>query len=108
MGDTMYGGHQASTADPIAAIACARVFPDYDVWTRHLEIDFIHAGDSDLELRFELPTDTEAQIQKDLETKGRSNPEFHYSFFTESGVECTKVKCVVAIRQRNYRRKKPD
>ncbi|MEJ2107602.1 MAG: hypothetical protein P8X48_09795 [Acidiferrobacteraceae bacterium] len=35
MGGGMFGGYQASLADPIAALACARVFPGYSVWTRN-------------------------------------------------------------------------
>lgn len=102
MGNAMFGGNQASTADPIAALACARLFPDYDAWTRYLEVDFRRPGDSNLELRFEFPADTEAKIRQDLKKKGRSNPEFTYSFFTESGAECTHITCTVAIRKRNY------
>ena len=33
-GGVMFGGYQAALADPIAALACARVFPGYSVWTR--------------------------------------------------------------------------
>src|SRR5262245_25963643 len=46
-GGVMFGGYQAALADPIAALACARVFPGYSVWTRAMNISFDHRGDSD-------------------------------------------------------------
>ena len=47
-GGVMFGGFQASLADPIPALACARVFPGYAVWTRAMNIDFEHGGSTDL------------------------------------------------------------
>src|SRR4029078_4585784 len=44
-GGVMFGGWQAALADPIAALACARVFPGYSVWTRAMSISFDHAGE---------------------------------------------------------------
>lgn len=41
MGGSMFGGFQASLADPIAPLACSKVFPEYHVWTRHLSVDFV-------------------------------------------------------------------
>src|SRR5262245_66425279 len=46
-GGVMFGGYQAALADPIDALACARVFPGYSVWTRAMNISFDHRGDSD-------------------------------------------------------------
>ncbi len=102
MGGSMFGGYQASLADPIAAIACARVFPGHDVWTRHLEIDFHRPGTTDLELRFDFPAELEASIGEELATRHRSNPVFTYGFYTADGKQCTKITCKVAIRQEGY------
>ena len=33
-GGVMFGGYQAALADPIAALACSRIFPGYSCWTR--------------------------------------------------------------------------
>ena len=41
-GGVMFGGYQAALADPIAALACARVFPGYSVWTRAMT-DFLRS-----------------------------------------------------------------
>ena len=53
-GGVMFGGYQAALADPIAALACARVFPGYSHWTRAMTIDFRLGGSTDLELRFQI------------------------------------------------------
>jgi acyl-coenzyme A thioesterase PaaI-like protein len=77
-GGVMFGGYQAALADPIAALACARVFPGYSVWTRSMTISFDHGGTSDLEMRFSLTPEQEAAIRMELERDGRSTPSFEY------------------------------
>jgi len=98
----MFGGYQAAVADPIAAIACAKIFPGHEVWTRSQHIDFQHEGNSDLELHFELDEKTEHQIRDDLAQKGRSTPTFEYGFYRKDGVRCSKIINVVAIRPKGY------
>ncbi|MEE9343903.1 MAG: PaaI family thioesterase [Gammaproteobacteria bacterium] len=105
MGDSMFGGYQAAVADPIAAIACARQFPGYTVWTRTLSLDFEFPGNSDLELRFKFPAETKKKIQEDLARKNRSTPEFMYGLYRGDGQCCTTIKCLVAIRPAGYQKK---
>jgi len=102
-GRQMFGGSQACLADPIAAIACANVFPDFAVWTRALAIDFRDVGDSDLELRFEFEPALEARIREELATRGRSTPTFEYGYYRADGTLCTHIRATVAIRPRGYR-----
>ncbi len=104
LGDSMFGGYQAAIADPIAAIACAKQFPGYSVWTRSLSLEFEHPGDSDLELRFVFDPQVKAQIRADLERHQRSTPAFEYGLYRSDGVCCTRVRCRVALRPRGYRR----
>jgi hypothetical protein len=103
-GGVMFGGYQAALADPIAALACARVFPGYSVWTRAMNISFDHGGNSDLEMRFSLTPEQEAAIRMDLEREGRSTPSFEYGYFRKDGVRCTTIRNTVAIRPRGYKR----
>ena len=104
MGGSMFGGFQASLADPIAPLACAKIFPSYDVWTRHLSLDFRLPGNSDLELRFNFPKTLEEEIRKELQSKNRSTPTFEYGFYRADGKLCTAIKCVVAIRPAFYKK----
>jgi acyl-coenzyme A thioesterase PaaI-like protein len=103
-GGVMFGGFQAALADPIAALACARVFPGYSTWTRAMQIDFEHGGSTDLELRFEFPAAMEQQIREALSREGRATPSFEYGFFLQDGTRCTRVINTVAIRPRGYSR----
>ena len=103
----MFGGYQASLADPIAALACNELFPGYSVFTRGLRLDFRLPGNSDLELRFLFDAQTERQIAADLKRKGRSNPEFEYGLYRSDGSLCTLVQCRVAIRPLGYRKQTP-
>ena len=98
----MYGGYISSLADPVAALACAKRFPDYDVWTRAMHIDFVKPGNSDLELRFEFDESLYQYIAKQLQESGRSNPTFEYEFYRADGKICAKVTNTVAIRPANY------
>ena len=103
-GGVMFGGWQAALADPVAALACARIFPGYSVWTRAMEISFEHGGNSDLEMRFSLTSAQEADIRLELERNGRSTPSFEYGYFRKDGVRCTVIRNTVAIRPRGYKR----
>jgi acyl-coenzyme A thioesterase PaaI-like protein len=103
MGGGMFGGFQASLADPIAALACAKIFPGYSVWTRAMEIDFHQEGRTHLELRFTFDAEQEAAIRQELEQKGRSTPTFKYGFYLRDGKQCTRVINTVAIRPKGYK-----
>ena len=98
----MYGGYMASLADPVAALACVKRFPDYAVWTRTMHIDFVSPGTSDLELRFEFDPAIAVQIRDDLAARGRSTPQFVYGFYRQDGVLCSRITNTVAIRPKGY------
>lgn len=102
MGNSMFGGYQASLADPIAALACAQRFPGHEIWTRAMSIDFVAQGTSDLELRFVFDPALDRQIREELASRGRSTPQFEYGFYRQDGVLCTRVKNTVAIRPKGY------
>ncbi|HFQ13894.1 MAG TPA: PaaI family thioesterase [Gammaproteobacteria bacterium] len=102
MGGSMFGGYQAALSDPVAALACVKRYPGTDVWTRHHEVDFRKPGNSDLELRFEFPPQTDARIRAELAEKGRSTPTFEYAFYREDGELCTRIRSTVAIRPEGY------
>jgi hypothetical protein len=103
-GGVMFGGYQAALADPIAALACARIFPGFSVWTRAMTISFDHGGNSDLEMRFSLTPGQENDIRIALQNEGRATPTFEYGYIREDGVRCTVVRNTVAIRPRGYKR----
>ena len=96
-GGTMFGGAMTSLADPIAALACAKRFPDYTVWTKSLKVDFLHPGNRDLQLRFEFPAEAMEKIEQDLAQRGASTPEFEYGFYLDETL-CCRIHCKVAIR----------
>jgi acyl-coenzyme A thioesterase PaaI-like protein len=102
-GGGMFGGAMACLADPIAALACNRVFPDMQVWTRDLALDFRHECRSDMELRFTLDGAQEQAIRAELQARGRATPAFDYAFFDAAGRACVAVHCRVAIRPADYR-----
>jgi uncharacterized protein DUF4442 len=101
-GGVMFGGYQAALADPVAALACSRVFPGYDVWTRAMTIDFQRGGATDLELRFDFDPAQEDAIRRELAERGRCTPSFEYGYYLADGSRCTKVTNVVAIRPKGY------
>jgi acyl-coenzyme A thioesterase PaaI-like protein len=103
-GGVMFGGYQAALADPIAALACARIFPGYSVWTRAMSVSFDHGGNSDLEMRFSLTPEQEQAIRMELARDGRSTPTFEYGYVRVDGVRCTVIRNTVAIRPRGYKR----
>ena len=98
----MFGGFQASLADPIAALACTKVFPGCEVWTRNLQLDFIREGRTDLELRFEISDEQLADMIQEMQQKNRVNPVFEYGFYDAHERLCTRITCRVAIRPEGY------
>ncbi len=102
-GGGMFGGAMACLADPIAALACNRVFPGHQVWTRELQLDFRHEGRSDMELRFVFDGEQERVIRERLAARGRATPLFEYAFFDRTGRVCVDIRCRVAIRPHDYR-----
>lgn len=103
-GGAMFGGAQASLADPIPAMACARIFPGYSVWTRDLTMDFRAPGTTDLTLRFDMDPDQEAQIRKELARRGRATPSFELGYYLADGTCCTVIRNTVAIRPKGYQK----
>jgi acyl-coenzyme A thioesterase PaaI-like protein len=103
-GGVMFGGWQAALADPVAALACARIFPGFSVWTRAMTISFDHGGNSDLEMRFCLTPEQETEIRIALDRDGRATPTFEYAFLRADGIKCTVIRNTVAIRPRGYKR----
>lgn len=103
-GGAMFGGAQASLADPIPAMACARIFPGYSVWTRDLTLDFREPGTTDLTLRFDMDPEQEAQIKTELSRRGRATPTFELGFYLADGTCCTIIHNTVAIRPKGYRK----
>jgi acyl-coenzyme A thioesterase PaaI-like protein len=101
-GGGMFGGAMACLADPIAALACNRVFPGHKVWTRELTLDFARESRTDMELRFVFERATEDNIRDQLRERGRSTPTFEYAFFDTDGQACATVRCRVAIRSADY------
>jgi len=102
VGGCMFGGTEAALADPVPAMACARIFPGHSVWTRDLALDFRLPGNTDLELRFRLDPEQEATIRRELAQRGRSTPNFEMGFYLSDGTLCTQVRNTVAIRPRGY------
>jgi len=100
----MFGGAQACLADPIPALACARIFPGYAVWTRDLSLDFQAPGTTDLTLRFDMDPAQEAQIRAELDRRGRATPTFEMGFYLADGNRCTKIRNTVAIRPNGYKK----
>ena len=102
---TMFGGFIASLADPIASLSCGKIFPEYAAWTRKLTVDFVRAGTTDLELRFDFPEDLEPVITRELAEKDRSTPTFKYAYYLKDGKTCAEIECEVALRPQGYMKK---
>jgi len=98
----MYGGYQASLADPIPALACLRKFPGYRVATKKLELDFVHGGNSDLMLHFDFEQKQAESIRQELDKHGRATPCFDMAYVCEDGKVCTNIRNTVAIRPKGY------
>lgn len=98
-GGNMFGGYQASLADPIPALACCREFPGYRIVTKSLKIDFLRPGNSDLELKFDFDQAQKEVIREELKTNGQADPVFTMEYYRKDGKVCTEIQNTVAIRR---------
>jgi len=98
----MFGGYQASLADPVPALACLKKFPGYRVATKKLEIDFIRVGNSDLTLHFDFDVQTEQAIRQALKERDHATPCFTMTYVRDDGKVCARIKNTVAIRPMGY------
>lgn len=101
-GGSMFGGNQASLADPIPALACFHIFPGRSVWTRAFNIEFHKQARTDLELRFEVPDSKINEVQRELDARDRATPQFELGYYLISGEQCTHIVNSVAIRPAGY------
>jgi len=101
-GGNMFGGFQASLADPVPSIACAVRFPGYRIMTRKLELDFIRVGNSDLMLHFDFSPEQAQSIATELAERGRATPTFEMSYIRADGKVATMIRNTVAIRPRGH------
>ncbi|MCN4144338.1 MAG: DUF4442 domain-containing protein [Thiohalomonas sp.] len=69
-GGGIFAGFQGSLADPIAALACSKTFPGCEVWTRHLQINFICERRTDLDLHFNFSEQQLADITEEMQERG--------------------------------------
>ena len=98
----MFGGFQASLADPVPALACLSRFPGYRVATKRLEYDFIRVGNSDLVLQFDFSAEQAEAIRQELAEHNRATPCFDMRYVRADGKICTHIKNTVAIRPKGY------
>lgn len=98
----MFGGYQANLADPVPAIACVKHFPGYRVATKHLALEFLRIGNSDLILHFDLSDEQIATIKQELHEHQRSTPCFDLHYVRADGKICTTIRNTIAIRPLGY------
>jgi len=98
----MFGGTQSTLADPVPAITCVKNFPGYRVATKHLALEFLRVGSSDLILHFDLSDEQANQIAQELRENQRSTPCFEMHYVREDGQICTKIRNTIAIRPLGY------
>jgi len=98
----VFGGYQASLADPLPALVCVRLFPGHRVATKKLEMEFLRVGNSDLLLNLDFNQAMQDQIRLELEEHGRATPCFEMTYTRSDGKICTRIRNTVAIRPPGY------
>ncbi len=92
MHGTLFGGWLSAVSDPLAALLCAKIFPDVVVWTKSHHIEFKRPAASDVTMQVEI-TDTDIEaIRKSLDTTGRA----HHCF--EFDIKDSKDKVVARVK----------
>ncbi len=97
---SMYGGNMCSVADPFPALMCARIFDRLDVWTKANSVEFNKPARGRIEMRIEITDADIAEIQKQLDEKGKAKHTFLFDFWDHHGGSIAKITNTVYLKKR--------
>ncbi len=97
---SMFGGNMCSAADPLPALMCARIFTGVDVWTKACAVEFNKPARGRIAMKIEITDADIAEIQKQLDEKGKAKHCFEFDFWDRGGISIAKIKNTVYLKKR--------
>lgn len=78
-----------------------RLGPDYVVWDKSAQIDFLKPGRGAVRARFEVTDDQLARIRDGVEREGKINPLFEVTVTDLKGNPIARVSKTLSVRKRS-------
>lgn len=99
---TTFGGSLYSAADPFHMLMLVKILgiKDYIIWDKEGEIEFLKPARSKITYRFVITDDDLAKIRREVDSIGKSLPEFLVEGADGGGNVCVKIRKVVYVRRK--------
>lgn len=99
---TQFGGSLYSMCDPFfMLLVMMRLGPEYIVWDKSGQIDFLKPGRGPVRARFEITDEQLAQIKDGVKREGKVNPVFEVTVTDLEGTPIARVTKTLSVRKRN-------
>ncbi len=99
---TTFGGSLYAATDPFFMLMLIKILgiKDYIVWDKGASIDFKKPARTKITYRFLITEEALKKIRGDLETQGKSLPEFQVDGIDKDGEICVTVRKTIYIRKK--------
>ncbi len=100
---TTFGGSLYAACDPFYMLMLIQVLgiKDYIIWDKGASIDFKKPARTDITYVFKITDEDLRKIESDLNTRGKSIPEFLAEGKDKEGEVCVTIRKTVYIRRKN-------
>jgi len=98
---TQFGGSLYSMCDPFfMLLVMMRLGPQYIVWDKSAQIDFLKPGRGAVRARFEVTDEQLDRIKADVEREGKVNPVFEVTVADMEGTPVARITKTLSVRKR--------
>jgi acyl-coenzyme A thioesterase PaaI-like protein len=98
---TQFGGSLYSMCDPFFMLMLmTRLGPEYIVWDKSAEIEFIHPGRGTVTATFELPDARVEEIRRDADSSLKVFPRFEVTVVDHEGQPIARVAKTLYVRRK--------
>lgn len=99
---THFGGSLYSMCDPWFMIMLMHQLGDgYVVWDKSATIDFLKPGRGTVRARFEMPREKVAELEAEVERRGKINPTFETVVTGAEGETIARVTKLLSVRRKD-------
>jgi acyl-coenzyme A thioesterase PaaI-like protein len=99
---THFGGSLYSMCDPWFMIMLMHQLGDgYVVWDKSATIDFLKPGRGTVRARFEMPREKVAELEAEVERRGKINPTFEAVVTGAEGETIARVTKLLSVRRKD-------
>lgn len=99
---TTFGGSLYAASDPFYMLMLVKILgiKNYIIWDKEGHIEFLKPARTKITYRFVITDDTLAKIRREVDSIGKSLPEFYVEGTDSDGNACVRIRKKVYIRRK--------